>query len=100
MSKQTTQVNFRMPVSLKKKIENAVAQKVAQNGEGSITEELVRRLELSFDLSKADGYNQGYSDATAHMTFAMTAALQNFNLPLDQIQSIINDTMKNFDKNA
>lgn len=96
MSKQTTQVNFRMPVSLKKKIENAVAQ----NGEGSITEELVSRLELSFDLSKADGYNQGYCDATAHMTFAMTASLQNFNLSLDQIQSIINDTMKNFDKNA
>lgn len=96
MSKQYTQVNFRMPVSLKKQIENVVAEK----NEGSITEEIVNRLELTFDLTHAEGYNYGYRDAIAHMTFAMTAALQKQNIPMDQIQSIINETMQNFDKNG
>lgn len=96
MSKQTTQVNFRIPVSLKKKIENAVAQK----SDGSITEEVVNRLQLTFDLTKADGYNYGYRDATAHMTFALTAVLKKQNISIDEIQAIINKTMQNFDKNA
>lgn len=96
MSKQTTQVNFRIPVSLKKKIENAVAQK----SDGSITEEVVNRLQLTFDLTQADGYHYGYRDATAHMTFALTKALKKQNIPIDEIQSIINKTMQNFDKNA
>lgn len=94
MGRQFTQVNFRIPVDLKKKIEHAVAKK---NG-GSITEELVNRLELSFDLTKADGYNLGYRDATAHMTYAVTKALLKYDLPIDEVQNIINETMLHFDK--
>lgn len=94
MSRQHTQVNFRIPVALKKQIENAVAEK----NEGSITEELVSRLQLSFDLTQADGYNFGYRDATAHMTFAITKALLKHNLSIDDVQQIINDTMQDFDK--
>lgn len=95
MSRQYTQVNFRIPVLLKKQIEQAVAEKK----EGSITEELVSRLQLSFDLTKADGYHHGYRDATAHMSFAVTKALLKQNLKIEEIQVIINDTMKHFDKN-
>lgn len=95
MSRQYTQVNFRIPISLKKQIETAVAEK----NEGSLTEELVSRLQLTFDLTKADGYNFGYRDATAHMTFAITKALIKYDLPLDKVQHIINDTMKQFERN-
>lgn len=96
MTKQHTQVNFRIPVKLKKQIDDVVAQK----DEGSITEEVVNRLQLSFDLTKADGYNIGYRDATAHMTFAMTAALQKKGIKISDIQNIMNNVMLNFDKNA
>ena len=95
MSRQYTQVNFRIPVLLKKQIEQAVANK----DEGSITEELVSRLQLTFDLTKADGYNHGYRDATAHMTYAVTKALLKHDIQLNDIQDIINETMQNFDKN-
>ena len=95
MSRQYTQVNFRIPVLLKKQIEQAVANK----NEGSITEELVSRLQLTFDLTKADGYNHGYRDATAHMTYAFTKALLKHDIQLKDIQDIINETMQNFDKN-
>lgn len=89
-----------MPVELKRKIDRAVAVKVANNEEGSVTKEVVSRLELSFDLTRADGYNHGYTDATAHLTFAVTAALAEKGLAIDDIQSIIDQTMSNFNKNA
>lgn len=95
MSKQVTQVNFRMPVTLKRQLEKAVAKK----NEGSITEEVVSRLQLTFDLTKADGYNHGYRDATAHMTYAVTKALLKHDIQLNEIQDIIKETMQNFDKN-
>lgn len=95
MSREYTQVNFRIPVLLKKQIEQAVAAKK----EGSITEELVSRLQLTFDLTKADGYNLGYRDATAHMSFAVTKALLKHDLKIEDIQNIINETMQSFDKN-
>lgn len=95
MSRATTQVNYRIPVELKAKL---VAEVEAKD-EGSITDEIVKRLELSFDLTKADGYNIGYRDATAHMTFALTLALKKQGLDFDVIQTVVNKTMANFDKN-
>lgn len=95
MSKATIQVNYRMPVELKAKIVDVVQEK----DEGSITDEIVKRLELTFDLTKADGYDLGYRDAIAHMTFAVTLALRDQGLDFDVIQEVINKTMAKFDKN-
>lgn len=100
MSIKYSQVNVRMPTELKTKIESAVAEKVARKEEASLTKEVVNRLELTFDLTKVDGYNFGYRDATAHYTFALTAALKNKGLSLSNIQIVIDETMANFSKNT
>jgi hypothetical protein len=100
MSIEYSQVNVRMPTELKTKIEYAVADKVAKKEEASLTKEIVNRLELTFDLSKADGYNFGYRDATAHFTFAITAALQDKGMSIHDIQTVVDETMANFSKNT
>lgn len=99
MSIEYSQINVRIPTELKTKIESAVAEKVAKKEEASLTKEVVNRLELTFDLSKADGYNLGYRDATAHYTYALTVALQDKGLSLNDIQTIIDETMANFSLN-